>query len=120
MTEKLKVNDLDLDAEDVLDRDSIIALESLDACHASVILDACEWLWKSRELDGEYAVTYETLENFEISRKRHWSKKGQPNYLVVDGRQAIFYQDMQPAKGERRRSLLVIDLDGICLAITKW
>ena len=120
MTKKIRVNDLDPDAEGVLNSDSISALEGLNVSHATTVLDACEWLWKYRELDGEFAVTHETLNEFDASRIGRWNKLGKRSVCTINGKPAVYYENMQSVKGGRRRSLLVIDLDGICLAITKW
>lgn len=118
---KLNLKELDPEAIDILENDSIVALESLDNKHIDAILDACHFLFGSRYVDGEFAVTHETLKDFEESRQSHWNEIGTRSIPpLVEGKFAVYYENMQPKKGDRRRSILVIDLDGVCLTITKW
>ena len=118
---KLNLNELDPEAVDVLENASIAALESLDNKHIDTILDACQFLFGGRYVDGEFAVTYETLDEFDVSHIEHWNERGKRSVCTIgDNKFAVYYENMQPKKGDCRRSLLVINLSDVCLAITKW
>lgn len=118
---KLDINELDPEVVGTLDDDSLVALESLDESCIDTILDACYLLFGDRRVNGEFAVIPGTPYDFERSRKRNWSEKGSRSVVeLAGGESAVLYRNVQYRKGDRKRSLLVIDLGNVCLAITRW
>jgi len=60
--------------------------------------------------DDIFAQTFESLENFEHASQTKWSVSGEVEKMEVENCSVSHWAEMQAAKGERRKSLTVIDL----------
>lgn len=100
------------DNADYLNKESAVSIDGLADSDWPAVLAALEEL-NNGELPGidcAVAHTAETLEDFDRSRREHWTDRG--SRLVVDcaERPAILYLRLQIRRGEQRSDMIVVDL----------
>ena len=106
---------------DYIESDSLAALEVLDDSAWPVLCEAASALdTKEPGIDTEIAITRETLEDFDNSRKSYWREKGEREEIEVSGIAGRVYREIQICKGERRRSLIVLDFGEQRATMIKW
>jgi len=60
--------------------------------------------------DVAFAVTRETLADFDSARDNHWSERGRRTEHRIDGLDALRFERFQLVRGTARRDMTVLDL----------
>jgi len=96
------------DDANYMDDDSLAALESLDDSAWPVLVEAAR-IAGDPGVDNEIALTHETLDDFDASRRNGWSERGERREIEVGGVAGRMYTGIQIARGQRRQNLVVLD-----------
>lgn len=104
---------------DYINESSLAAIEGLNEAEFLALIETgSAGYGEDPGIDNEIAKTAETLADFDNSRAISWHEKGKRTECVFNGFAAIEYEDIQVAKGQQRRSIVVIDFGNIRSVVT--
>lgn len=104
-------SDFILENQDYLDEDSLSVLEIVTDEQFAALVAATEATSSADPgVDNDLVRTYESIEDFESSRQKHWTECKTAKQCEFAGFSAMHYEGVQMFKGQARiDNLIVVD-----------